>query len=413
MDDLNVGKVRKGTRLIDIPVELRLEIFRHLLHAEYVYKPAPFPQMKLDTAILGVSRRVRSEASKVLYEENQWILVKGNWIGGDYGKYMQECGLPIICHGAAMHIQNAALLIDIKLNRDNGDPGTLETTAIAYSEESLDELCRTFWQDALKCKMDITVTLTEQSDKLRSVPHKRLLAPFSRVRGVQNAVIQGASSQAQAEALKKVMEDGDWTWPQIIDRLTNDKEEGNARFKLRSYLKAEISYLRAIVFKSEIADFIIHKHHLNRHIFWMNRLAGTVCEIYNRHSLVALKLGKADCAIRSANDALLFPGITDNERARAHYRRGLGYASLRNDIEAGKDFYYALDLYPADKFVKQQLDAVEDRLGRKITEDIAPLRTVVFEGGWLDQWKGDARLLQVWGPHKVARIPMYGIMAAV
>ena len=32
-----------------------------------------------------------------------------------------------------------------------------------------------------------------------------------------------------------------WTWKQIYDRLSNYREEGDARLKLGSYLKAEIS----------------------------------------------------------------------------------------------------------------------------------------------------------------------------
>ncbi|KAA6411539.1 MAG: hypothetical protein FRX48_04819 [Lasallia pustulata] len=58
MDNQDGGKVRKGTGFLQIPFELRFETYRHLLHAECVCKSAPIPQIKLDTAILGVCRQV-------------------------------------------------------------------------------------------------------------------------------------------------------------------------------------------------------------------------------------------------------------------------------------------------------------------------------------------------------------------
>ncbi|KAA6409245.1 MAG: hypothetical protein FRX48_06798 [Lasallia pustulata] len=211
MNDQDGGKVRKGTGFLQIPLELRFEIYRHLLHAEYVYKSAPIPQIKLDTAILGVCRQVRTEASKVLYDENQWIMITGKWLGkwlgGDYdGKHIQGCGLPIICPEAATHIQNVVLRVSMTLNREADRPGILETRAMAYWEEGLDELCRIFWQNSLRCEVDIVISLIDHRDKPHSVGDDKLLAPFTRVQGVRTVVIQGARSHAQAEALRKLME---------------------------------------------------------------------------------------------------------------------------------------------------------------------------------------------------------------
>lgn len=406
MDSLEVGNVQKRVGLLELPAELRLGIYRHLLHADYVYKASPFPKMKLDTAILGVCRQARAEASKVLYDENQWIIFTGNWIGGDYGEYMQGCGLPILCTGAARHIQDVALRIDMRLKRETGNTDTLETTALAYSEESLDELCRTFWLDALRCEVDITVSLTQYSDRPRSVRQEQLLAPLAQVRGVRKADIEGVSSRAQAEALQKVMEDGDWTWPQVMGRLTADKEEGNVRFKLGSYLKAEISYLRALVFKDQATDHIIPQHQLDEDVPCLNRFAATVCDIFNNHSLVAFKLGKFDCAIRSTNDALRYPSISDKARARAHYRRGLGHVGLHRDIEAAKDFYYAHRLLPMDDIIKQQLESVESRIGKKITEKMAPIAIVTFNDRSIPDWHGDPRVIQDWSPFGIAQLEM-------
>ncbi|MCJ1303594.1 peptidyl-prolyl cis-trans isomerase cpr6 [Hypocenomyce scalaris] len=407
MKNLRVGEASARIGLLNIPVELRLEIFRHFLHAEYVYKGAPFPRIELDTAILGVCRQARSEASKVLYEENQWILITGNWLGGGYGKYMQQSGLPVICPGAAKHIRDVALRIDITLDRASGDPGILETTAFAYSEETLHELCRTFWMDALVSDVDITLSLSEHAKIPRSVRHEKLLTPFAHVRGVRKAIIKGPSSKEQIEELEKVMQDGKWTWPQILERLTKDKQEGDARFKLGSYHKAEISYLRGVVFKDDLMKLVFPRHLRDEYPIWMNRFAATMNEIFNNHSLVASKLGKFRCAVESAKDALRFPGITDRERAKAHYRRGLGYIGLHNDTEAGKDFRYAQEIFPTNKAIQAQLRAVEKRLGKKVTDEMAPIKVILFAYGNLKEWRGDPRLIQVWGVDGVSKMEFH------
>ena len=83
----------------------------------------------------------------------KWL---GKWIGGDYdGKHNQGCGLPIICPEAATHIQNVVLRVSMTLNGETDRPGIVETRAMAYSEEGLDELCPIFWQNALRCELDI------------------------------------------------------------------------------------------------------------------------------------------------------------------------------------------------------------------------------------------------------------------
>ena len=93
------------------------------------------------------------------------------------------------------------------LNGETDRPGILETRAMAYSEEGLDELCRIFWQNALRCEVDIVISLIDHRDKPHSVGDEKRLAPFARVRGVRTGVIEGARSHAQAEALRKLMED--------------------------------------------------------------------------------------------------------------------------------------------------------------------------------------------------------------
>lgn len=406
MDSSEAGKVQKRVGLLEMPAELRLGIYRHLLRVDYIHEGLAQPQMKLDTAILGVCRQARSEASKVLYDENQWIIITGNWIRVQYGPRMQMCGLPVICTGAARHIQEVALRIDMRLKRETGNTDALKTIALAYTEESLDELCRFFWLSALHNEVDITVSITQHSDRPRSVLQEQFLALFAQVRGVRKAVIEGASSRAQAEALQKVMEDGNWTWPQVMDRLTADKEEGNLLFKLGSYLKAEYSYLRALGFMTDFMGHVMPRYLLDQDVLRFSRFAAAVCDIYNNHSLAALKLGKFSCAVHSANNALPYPGISDKARARAHYRRGLGHAGLHEDIEAAKDFYYAHRLLPMDNVIKQQLESVESRIGKKMSEKMAPIATLTFNDRSIPDWHGDPRVLHAWGSFEIAEVEM-------
>lgn len=410
MDDLNVGEVRVKVGLLQLPVELRLEIYRHLLHAEYVYEAAPCPQIKLDTAILGVCHQVRAEASKILYDENRWILVKRNWLGGEYAKDIQECGLPIISPGAAMHIHTFALRIYMDLNDESGDPGTLETIVIAYSEDGLRELCRTVWLASLYGTMDILVFLDEPCGTPRSIRHEKLLAPLSHVRGVRTALthVHGSESHPQAKALKEIMEDGVWTWTQVMDRLTKDIQEGDARSKLGNVTMAESSYRKAVVFMSEFSDNITLEVPFDRwaaddYKVLTTRFAALEWEVYYKHCLLASRLGKFESAVESAENALLYPGLPDTERARMHHSRGISHLGLHNDIEAAKDFFYAHQLRPMDEPIKQQLGMVEGRLGMKMTEEIESIQITRLIDRQVWMWHGDPRIIQHWGTRGLAQ----------
>lgn len=402
---------------MEIPVELRLEIYRHLLHAEYVYEAGPCLRIKLDTAILGVCHQVRSEASGVLYEENKWIRLRRNWCEGDYGRFLLECGLPIIHPGVAVHIRSFALQVSWSLYHEDADTGedayteenrgTVMTTAIAYSEETLNELCRTIWLHALDNDIvDIMVELEEKCGTHRSVWQEKLLAPFRQVRGVRSAFIwiYDGSNVIKDWPLKQIMEDGKWTWEQIKERLVQDKQEGDARFKFGNFLKAEISYRRGIKFMVELSHHFTMDLPISDNFRGCSCFLALRCEIYNNHARVASRLGKFACAVDSAGMALSYCGIPHAERARAHYQRGISYVALHNDIEAGKDFTYALDLLPMDESIKQQLDGVEGRLGKKITEHLAPILVVSFPESGTPEWRGDPRIVQAWDLYGIAHL---------
>ncbi|KAK9365235.1 cyclophilin-like domain-containing protein [Lipomyces kononenkoae] len=76
-------------------------------------------------------------------------------------------------------------------------------------------------------------------------------------------------------------------------------------------------------------------------------------------ALIYLKLNEPHEAIKSADNALYVDGITDTDRAKALYRRGVGHLRTKNEESAVTSFEEALKLAPGDKAIVQELSVAK------------------------------------------------------
>lgn len=73
-------------------------------------------------------------------------------------------------------------------------------------------------------------------------------------------------------------------------------------------------------------------------------------------ALVALRLGNAAMAYKAAQYALDVPSISDKEKAKALYRRGMASLRNKNESDAVKDFEEALAIVPGDIAILNELN---------------------------------------------------------
>ena len=79
-------------------------------------------------------------------------------------------------------------------------------------------------------------------------------------------------------------------------------------------------------------------------------------------ALVALKLKEGKNAIKAANEALEIDTIDDKSKAKALYRKGLGYLLAKDEESAQKCFEEALKLEPTDAAIQKGLQDVKAQI---------------------------------------------------
>lgn len=74
-------------------------------------------------------------------------------------------------------------------------------------------------------------------------------------------------------------------------------------------------------------------------------------------------------AIEMTSRVLRIEGLAPSEQTKAHYRRALAYAIIKDDEEAEKDLTIASSIMPSDKAIQAELDRVKQRRKEKREKD--------------------------------------------
>jgi peptidyl-prolyl isomerase D len=81
----------------------------------------------------------------------------------------------------------------------------------------------------------------------------------------------------------------------------------------------------------------------------------------NNAALMCIKLGDYEGAIKAASDALAVTGASDENRAKAYFRRGQARVNKKDEEGATEDLEEALKLVPNDAAVRKELAAVKKK----------------------------------------------------
>ncbi|KAK9240385.1 cyclophilin-like domain-containing protein [Lipomyces kononenkoae] len=150
-------------------------------------------------------------------------------------------------------------------------------------------------------------------------------------------------------------------YPEDEERLQGGNRSTENLFKLSQQIKD----IGTALFKSAKFDKALEKH--EKALRYLNYFSPDSKEdiaqqfdklkiaILLNTALIHLKLNEPHEAIKSADNALYVDGITDTDRAKALYRRGVGNLRTKNEESAVSSFEEALKLAPGDKAILQEL----------------------------------------------------------
>ncbi|KAI0399811.1 cyclophilin-like domain-containing protein [Xylaria palmicola] len=149
-------------------------------------------------------------------------------------------------------------------------------------------------------------------------------------------------------------------------RVASDcKEFGNKAFKAGDVATALDKYRKGVRYLNEEPDLGGAPDDVRTGLAALRFTLNCNCALMN------LKLEAWDEAEASAAAALAVPGLSDAEKGKALYRRGLALIKLRDEEAALKALQEARGLVPGDAAVAKELDAVKKQAAARLAKEKA------------------------------------------
>ena len=402
------------SRLMSIPTELRLKIWRLLLLAPNVRvldgfkRSGTSPHFDFAMPLLCTCRKIYNEASAVLYEENLWsVLTEENMVFNPHGRafYTNQNTAGSIEEDRSISlptyskikdsIKNPVLTVDISYS----DPKMSEKSgkyqyAVAFDRYILLQICSVLWIRVLAVGVNMTLSLREHPRGSRFELHSLLLRPFKVLRGLKEVTIKGVISGTVCQDLNRTLRSSFNSYPEYKEILTEYKTEGDLLFGEKRYGEALLVYRTGLTFdinspKPPSANTAPAARH---------RYEEVVTRLANNAMLAELRVGNFASVISLADSAFKYWGTLKKDRFQAHHSRGIAFYKMGNYYLATQDLFYALKLSPDDSVTKSWLGAAEKQLGFE-AKDVFRLATfsVQLQNGNTWIWTGDPRLLELPG----------------
>jgi peptidyl-prolyl isomerase D len=156
--------------------------------------------------------------------------------------------------------------------------------------------------------------------------------------------------------------------PEILKIASALKEFGTKAFKSGDNRVALAKYQKAIRYLNEYPE----ANEGDPETLGAD-LKSTKFALYSNSALMQIKLSDWQGADKSATSALELKAekVTDDQKAKAYYRRGLARAAKKNEDDAIADYEAALKLAPNDGAVKKELADIKKKAADRIKKEKA------------------------------------------
>ncbi|ANB14315.1 peptidylprolyl isomerase CPR6 [Sugiyamaella lignohabitans] len=144
------------------------------------------------------------------------------------------------------------------------------------------------------------------------------------------------------------------------------KTIGTKLYKEKRLEKALEKYRKALRYVAEFMPYSSDEHPKEFAEFCKARVSLNL-----NIALVAAQLRDHKTAISAANAVIETTNITDQEKAKALYRRAIAYSQCRNEEKALVDLQSAASLVPNDKAVAAELAKVQSKINKRVESEKA------------------------------------------
>jgi peptidyl-prolyl isomerase D len=151
----------------------------------------------------------------------------------------------------------------------------------------------------------------------------------------------------------------------VLKIASDCKEFGNKAFKSGDILTGLEKYQKGLRYLNEEPDLSKASEDTK------TKLSALRFTLNCNSALLNLKLEAYEDAERSAASALAVSGITDAEKGKALYRRGLALIKLKDEDEAIKSLEEARKVVPGDTAIVNELNAVKKQAAARVAKEKA------------------------------------------
>ncbi|KAI9879609.1 MAG: hypothetical protein M1830_007969 [Pleopsidium flavum] len=382
------SSVSNKFRFLDLPAELRNEVYRNLLSTKYNKR---FDEVTcaffydLQLSILRTNRQIHTEALEV-FHDNQFVRITCSWLA--FEDLLAEAKFPLIGakYGKARNFtehpfkqHHMAVILDYMEDKYE----ELFITAITCQED-VGEFCKMLYyfdcsSPGFNQHLFITLAVQDphQPRALSPEMQRSLLTPFGMLKDLEGAQFSGYITPSVALEVQEAMAIPAPTPEQSLEHATVLKDAGNAALQAGNYPLSISKYHQAYEAMHITVDgrrMIIRLEGFSTTLQGgmydgqrLDHVRHVLCARLNANIVLAyLKMADYHNAyfwgcrgvqgLKNQNGSSVLSGA---EKARLYYRRALASKGLRKHGSAVEDLEEALELVPGDATIRTELKVLK------------------------------------------------------
>lgn len=350
---------------LSLPLELRRVIYRHMLI------PSPVVNIKrkayhIEPAILLVNKDIYKEASRILYQENNWVMLCINapfrtFLGGWHLEDTVQ-RYPIVPLAESSFAQNPCLELDIrKMGEEVGGMARRELRRFIVSLDGLPRVCQILTAAKRPSNLEIVANFFE----VKANTLDKILDCLEEACGYGSVVVKGLDAAATQQAITKLMMPETSTGEEALERAFKYQARIVERIAQGRYTQA----MKAC--QDGMAYFEFHCASVVNRRFNYQIIPHPIFEIFAdfalKHARCCLVCGDHQSARQILNlfissDSASLYRRTISSTSEAHFYYGQSMVAVGAENAAAFSFFRALALVPHHEGANVELDAMEARL---------------------------------------------------
>lgn len=340
-------------RILDLPRELRDQIYRELLLADKA-RNNETDKYALEPAILRANKQIHEECSQVLYKENTLVLITTNW---PYlvTTYLEAEHLVVsftLSGQLNSFLHHPALQIDLR-HRTYGTRST--QASMLLDAHNLQHIFRDLTIRNMQPHIEVRVQFDPRASAKPEV-REDLLHYLRDIRGVANATITGMKSTSTANELAALMTAFGNNLHEHFEQADTYKTRGDRQLALGHIVDACQIYYGGV----QYLDWVHNSRLLHYDVQAVTELTCRQSAFFFDTAACFVQQGKLDNALYMFHEITgEKPHLPDSELAKAHYHSGLVFLKQGKETRALKRFTQALEAQPGHEGAREEIDKIE------------------------------------------------------